>query len=144
MLKPKVNLTVWRGPMTKPVRDTHSEPGLRMIRATLITRDEIKCMLCMYETVLTWGPNTILHIRNNRLHCKSIFFQGEFSHAHLYIVSKTVQLWNLSFREAGGTLLYSSFESLTSAKSGNGWEHGTEQICGSCRLGTIRNSVVYV
>ena len=39
--------------MMKPVRNTHSEPGLRMVRATLITRVEIKCMLCMYETVLT-------------------------------------------------------------------------------------------
>ena len=48
--------------MMKPVRNTHSEPGLRMVRATLITRVEIKCMLCMYETVLTWHPNTILHI----------------------------------------------------------------------------------
>lgn len=45
----------------KPVRVIHGEPKLRMVRVTLITRVEIKCMLCMYETVLTRGPNTILH-----------------------------------------------------------------------------------
>lgn len=125
----------------KPVRDIHGEPKLRMVRVTLITRVEIKCMLCMYETVLTQGPNTILHLRNHRLHCKSIFFRENFSMNVFIFCQKQCCCETSSEKQEEHNLELFRISNICEE-----WKRmGTwKQISGSFRLGMIRNSVVYV
>lgn len=143
MLKPEVNITVRRRQMMKLVRDTHCEPGLRMVRGTCtpITRDKIKCMLCMYETIPTWGPNTILHIIKNRLHCKSIFFRENFPmNIFIFCQKHCCSETSSEKHEEHYFTALSNKLRLRRVETDGAWK----QNCQRCRLGMIRNSVVYV